>query len=73
MARAKKHYGNNIRDDKRTRSIVVGSRGFTEDLKSTLLKGGTPATTWRLKKRFDEYLADLIKGKDLSKVRIVLE
>jgi hypothetical protein len=45
----------------------------TEDLKSALLKGGTPATTEELKKRFDEYLADLTKGKDLSKVRIVLE
>jgi predicted ATPase len=45
----------------------------TEDLKSALLKGGTPATTEELKKRFDEYLADLTKGKDLSKVRIILE
>jgi len=34
---------------------------------------GRPATTEELKKRFDEYLADLTKGKDLSKVRIVLE
>lgn len=65
--------GNNVHDDKWTRSIAVGSRGFTEDLKSTLLKGRAPATTEGLKKRFDEYLADLIKGKGLSKVRIVLE
>jgi hypothetical protein len=73
MARAKKHYGNNLHDDKWTRSIVVGSRGFTEDLKSTLLKGRAPATTEKLKKSFDQYLSDLIRGKGLSKVRIVLE
>jgi len=34
---------------------------------------GEPTTTEELKKRFDEYLADLTKGKDPSKVRIVLE
>ena len=44
-----------------------------EDLRSALLKGGAPATPDELKKRFDEYLADLAKGKDPSKVRIVLE
>jgi len=44
-----------------------------EELRSALLKGGAPATTEELKKRFYEYLADLTKGKDLSKVRIVLE
>jgi len=32
-----------------------------------------PATPDELKKRFDEYLVDLTKGKDPSKVRIVLE
>lgn len=44
-----------------------------EELKSALLKGGTPATTEELKKRLDDYLADITKGKDPSKVRIVLE
>ena len=44
-----------------------------EDLRSALLKGGAPATPDELKKRFDEYLVDLTKGKDPSKVRIVLE
>ncbi len=44
-----------------------------EDLRSALLRGGAPATPDELKKRFDEYLADLTKGKDPSKVRIVLE
>lgn len=44
-----------------------------EALKSALLKGGTPVTVEELKKRFDGYLSDLTKGKDISKVRIVLE
>ena len=44
-----------------------------EDLRSALLRGGAPATPDELKKRFHEYLADLSKGKDPSKVRIVLE
>ena len=42
-------------------------------LKTALLKGGTPVTMEELKKRFDDHLSDLTKGKDLSKVRIVLE
>jgi len=44
-----------------------------KDLRSALLKGGAPATPDELKKRFDEYLADLTKSKDPSEVRIVLE
>jgi len=44
-----------------------------EKLRSALLKGGAPATPEELKKRFEEYLAEVTKGKDLSKVRIVLE
>ena len=44
-----------------------------EKLRSALLKGGAPATPEELKKRFEEYLADLTKGKDPGKVRIVLE
>jgi hypothetical protein len=32
-----------------------------------------PAAPDELKKRFDEYIADLKKGKDPTKVRIVLE
>ena len=42
-------------------------------LRSALLKGGAPATPDELKKRFEVYLAEVTKGKDLSKVRIVLE
>jgi hypothetical protein len=44
-----------------------------EDLKAALLKGGSPATPEEMKKRFEEFLAELTKGKDLTKVRIVLE
>jgi hypothetical protein len=44
-----------------------------EHLKAALLKGGSPATPAEMKKRFEEFLAQLTKGKDLTKVRIVLE
>ena len=45
----------------------------TADLKSALLAGGSPATLPELKKRFEEYLIEISKGKDPTKVRIVLE
>jgi predicted ATPase len=51
--------------------IKVGVK--IEKLRSALLKGGVPATLDELKKRFEEYLAKVTKGKDLSKVRIVME
>ncbi|MDI3532857.1 MAG: hypothetical protein PWR28_1202 [Synergistaceae bacterium] len=44
-----------------------------EDLRAALLKGGSPATPAEMKKRFEEYLYELTKGKEPSKVRIVLE
>ena len=43
------------------------------DLQNALLAGGSPATMDELKKRFDEFLTKLAKGKDVGKVRIVLE
>ena len=43
------------------------------DLKSALLSGGSPATPEELKKRFEEYLEQLTKGKEPGKVRIILE
>ena len=43
------------------------------DLREKLAAAGTPVTPAELKKRFDDYLDDLAKGKDPSKVRIVLE
>lgn len=44
-----------------------------EDLRAALLAGGSPATPAEMKKRFERYLDDLIKGKEPSKVRVVLE
>jgi len=45
----------------------------TDDLRSALLAGGSPATLPELKKRFEEFLVELSKGKDPQKVRVVLE
>jgi hypothetical protein len=45
----------------------------TADLRAALLPGGSPATPAEMKKRFEEYLDKLTKGKEPGKVRIVLE
>ncbi len=45
----------------------------THDLRAALLSGGSPVTPAEMKKRFDEYLGELVKGKEPGKVRIVLE
>jgi len=45
----------------------------TADLRAALLSGGSPATPAEMKKRFEEYLDELTKGKEPGKVRIVLE
>jgi hypothetical protein len=45
----------------------------TEALKSALLAGGSPMTLEEMKKRFEAYLAEVAKGQDVSKLRIVLE
>ena len=44
-----------------------------EDLRIVLRNGGSPVTVQEYRKRFEEYLANLTKGKDSSKVRIVVE
>ena len=44
-----------------------------EDLRAALLKGGSPVTREEIKKRFEEYLDELSRGKEPSKVRIVLK
>jgi hypothetical protein len=44
-----------------------------EGLRAALLANGSPATVPELKKRFDDFLVEIVKGKDSSKVRIVLE
>lgn len=43
------------------------------DLRGALLTGGSPATPAELRRRFEEYLDQLTKGKELGKVRIVFE
>ncbi len=43
------------------------------DLREALLAGGSPATPAEMKKRFEEYVEGLTRGKELGKVRIVLE
>ena len=45
----------------------------TGDLQRALRVSGGPATPTEMKKRFDEYIDGLTKGKDPAKVRIVLE
>jgi hypothetical protein len=45
----------------------------TDDLRQALLNGGSPMTLEEMKKRFETYTGDLAKGKDTSKLRIVLE
>jgi hypothetical protein len=44
-----------------------------DDLQTALLRGGAPCTLGELRERFDAYLAELSKGKDAAKIRIVLE
>ncbi len=43
------------------------------DLKAGLLNEGSPATLRDLQRRFEDYLAGICKGKETSKVRIILE
>jgi Family of unknown function (DUF6079) len=45
----------------------------SESLRDALLAAGSPVTVTELKKRFDDYLIEISKGKDPSKIRIVLE
>jgi len=44
-----------------------------EELKAALAKDGGPATLPEVKKRFEAYLGKKTRGKDPSKIRIVLE
>jgi len=43
------------------------------ELRDALLAGGSPATPAEMKKRFDDYMDELVKGKEPNKVRIVIE
>lgn len=49
--------------------VVLTSDG----LQDALVSGGTPCTVDELKARFERHVAELTKGKDASKVRIVVE
>ena len=49
--------------------IVVSS----EDFKNALLQGGSPATPDELRKRFENFIADRCKGKDINKLRFIVE
>ncbi len=47
---------------------------LTEDqLRSALTDGGVPCTVGELKQRFEGFVAGLTKGKDATRVRIVVE
>ena len=46
---------------------------FTEELQQALQVTDGPATPAEMKKRFDEYIDQLTRGKDPAKVRIVME
>jgi hypothetical protein len=43
------------------------------NLRAALLVGGSPVTPTEMKRRFEDYLNEITKGKEPSKVRIVLE
>jgi len=45
----------------------------SEDIKQALLTGGSPATPEDLRKRFESFISDRCKGKELSKLRFVVE
>jgi hypothetical protein len=45
----------------------------SESLRKALLAAGSPATVPELKKRFEDYLVEISKGKDPTKIRVVLE
>jgi hypothetical protein len=49
--------------------VVITSEG----LRIALLSAGSPATIPELKKRFEDYLIEISKGKDPTKIRVVLE
>jgi hypothetical protein len=49
--------------------VVITSEG----LRTALLAAGSPVTVPELKKRFEDYLIEISKGKDPAKIRVVLE
>lgn len=51
-----------------TKIVVTG-----EDIRTALLAGGSPATPDELRRRFEAFLNDRCRGKDLAKLRFVVE
>ena len=45
----------------------------TADLKAALLDGGSPASPFEIRARFESYLNRLCEGQEPTKVRVVLE
>jgi hypothetical protein len=45
----------------------------SEDIKKALLQGGSPATPEDLRKRFETFMNERCKGKDVTKLRFVVE
>jgi hypothetical protein len=54
-------------------SGLVKVKVSISELKDALLFGGSPAAPEEIRKRFENYLNEIMKGKDPKKVRIVLE
>jgi len=54
-------------------SSLIKITARVEDVRAALLEGGSPATPEELRRRFEEYVNRLTKGKEPGKVRIVLE
>jgi len=44
-----------------------------DDLTGALTAGGVPCSVQELRKRFDDYVQELAKGKDLARIRVIIE
>jgi len=44
-----------------------------KELKKALIPDGSPATAVEFRERFEQFMDDILKGKDAAKVRLVLE
>jgi hypothetical protein len=53
--------------------VICEELSAAASLRTALVSGGAAATVAELRRRFDEYLAAITKGKDTAKVRIVSE
>ena len=58
------------------REVLSGLTKVTmksEDLRAALLKDGSPATLTETRRRFQQYLEQLSRGREPERIRIVLE